>query len=151
MSCQASDLVDYSLNINTNHNESRLDISTEKQTNIDLHLATTILFYKTLPLTTSWQGLNTSLRMTLHILWAHGARCLFVAQGFLGTTASGHDDSTFQLSPKSLAKVSGNICGVMKSSFLSSLKFPHKPQVCPDKEHLVCFYDICRDSRALIG
>ena len=76
--------------------------------------------------------------MTLHILWAHGARCLLVAQGFLGTTASGHDGSIFQLSPKSLGRVSGNICGVIKSSFLSSLKFPHKPQVCPDKEYHEC-------------
>lgn len=46
-------------------------------------------------------------------------------------TASGHDDSTLQLSPKSFAKVSGNICGVMKSSFLSPLKLPHSPHTRP--------------------
>ena len=96
-------------------------------------------------LTTSWQGLNTSDLMMLHILWAHGARCLFITQGFLGMTASGHDDSTLQLSPKSFAKVSGNICGVMKSSFLSPLKLPHSPHTRPEKQR--CAMNMSRNAK----
>ena len=46
---------------------------------------------------------------------------------------SGQDGSTFQESPKSVASVSGRFCGVRKSSFWLSFKFPHRPHVVPGK------------------
>jgi hypothetical protein len=47
------------------------------------------------------------------------------------TGVSAQDGSTFQESPKSVARVSGRFCGVKKSSFWLSFELPQRPHVLP--------------------